>query len=371
MAKAKKLASGRWRALVYNGKKPDGTRDYISITADTEAKANYLAEQQKKHHLKVSRDASALTLGEAIDRYLEERDGILSPTTIRSYKAVRKNRLPGLMGIRLNKLNRNQIQRAINEEAKTHSPKTVRNIYGLLTAAVGEFAPDLYRDLQSKHAITLPNKIEQEQHILEPDELAHLLAAVCGTVMEIPVLLAVWLGMRQSEVTGLTWECIDFDRGTVRIKQALVRNSNNQYELKTTKTRTSTRTVQLPAYLSRVLCAEKEHLGKDVKPEDFVVKLSAQSLYRRLQTILKHNSLPPIRFHDLRHCNASIMLALGVPDKYAQKRGGWASNYTMKRVYSHLMEGKRSDVDNTIDQYFDSLIQENATQEATQAENKQ
>lgn len=352
--------------MVYNGKKPDGSRDYVSITADTEAKANYLAEQHKKHHKEVARDTSALTLGEAIDRYLEERDGILSPTTIRSYKAIRKNRLPGLMDIRLDKMNRNQIQRAINEEAKNHSPKTVRNIYGLLTAAAGEFAPELYRDLQSKHSIALPAKIDKEQRILEPDELAQLLSAIRGTVMEIPILLAVWLGMRQSEVIGLTWECIDFERGTVRIKQALVRNGNNQYELKSTKTRTSTRTVQLPVYLADLLILEKTRLGNDVKPSDFVVCLSANSLYKRLQTILKHNNLPPIRFHDLRHCNASIMLALGIPDKYAQKRGGWASNYTMKRVYSHLMEEKRLDVDNIIDQFFISLIQKDATQNTTQ-----
>lgn len=81
-----------------------------------------------------------------------------------------------------------------------------------------------------------------------------------------------------------------------------------------------------------------------------------QGLYGRLKTILKRNGLPDIRFHDLRHTAASVMLTLNVPDKYAQARGGWATNHTMKTVYQHTMATKRNSVDQSIDAYYDSLL---------------
>lgn len=61
-------------------------------------------------------------------------------------------------------------------------------------------------------------------------------------------------------------------------------------------------------------------------------------------------------FHDLRHMNASIMLALGIPDKYAMERGGWSSDHIMKSVYQHTFTAEREAADEKIDRYFESLL---------------
>ena len=64
-----------------------------------------------------------------------------------------------------------------------------------------------------------------------------------------------------------------------------------------------------------------------------------------------------MRFHDLRHVNASVMAMLKIPDKYAQERGGWSSNYVMKGVYTQAFDSARIAVDDTIDEYFEEVMQ--------------
>lgn len=355
MATAHRLPSGSWRVQVYAGKGPDGKRQYRSFTALTKKEAEFAALEFSLRHKEISRDSSAMTLDEAIQRYIASKDGILSPSTIRGYENIRKNNLAGLMCKKLNQLTPQMIQGAINEEAKPYidkrgrkkvrTPKTIRNIHGLLSAVLAAYHPNL------KLNTTLPQKEEKEQGILEPEQIARLLKCVEGNAMELPVLMGVWLCMRASEISGLTWDCVDFNRGTITVKRALVRDKENHWVEKGTKTTKSTRTINVPGYILDKLEAAKEK-SKDAR----VVPLSSESMYKRLKTILKKNGLPDIRFHDLRHTAASVMLTLGIPDKYAQARGGWATNHTMKTVYQHTMASKRSAVDEAIDSYFYGLV---------------
>ena len=357
MAKAKQLPSGSWRVQVYAGKDATGKRQYLSFTALTKKEAEYQALQWQLHYKEVSRDSSAMTLAEAMEKYIQSKDSILSPSTIRGYEGIRKNYLKGIMDLKLNRLTPQLIQQAINEEAKpytdakgrrrTRTPKTIRNIHGLLSAVLAEYHPDL-----TLHT-TLPQKQVKEQNILEPDQIAALLAAVEGDPMELPVLMGVWLCMRASEIMALTWDCIDFEHKTLTIKKARVRDKNNNWVDKATKTTGSTRTISVPDHILDKLAAAKE-----VSQEERVVPFTNQGLYGRLKTILRRNGLPDIRFHDLRHTAASVMLTLNVPDKYAQARGGWATNHTMKTVYQHTMASTRSAVDDAIDAYYSGLLKQ-------------
>ena len=363
MAKAKQLPSGSWRVQVYAGKDATGKRQYLSFTALTKKEAEYQALQWQLHYKEVSRDSSAMTLAEAMEKYIQSKDGILSPSTIRGYDIIMRNHLQGLMQIRLNRITAAMVQEAINQEAKpyaddkgqlhTPTPKSVRNVHGLLSAVLREYYPSLQLNT------TLPQKDRTEQSYLEPAQIGILLRAIRGNEMEIPVLLALWLSLRSSEVTGLTWGCVDFENSSITVRQAKVRNKKNQWVEKATKTTNSTRTISAPAYIMDLL---KEAKG-DAGPEDHVVAIRGNCLYQRLKVILRKNGLPEIRFHDLRHTNASVMVLLNIPDLYAQKRGGWATDRTMKQVYQHTMEYKRNSVDEAIDAYFYSLMTEGAAQD--------
>lgn len=349
MATAKRLPSGNWRVQVYVGRKPDGKPDYVSVTACSKKEAELQALQVQLHHKEVSRDASAMTLAEAMDKYIAGRESVLSPSTVRGYQSVRRNNLRGLMPEQLRRLTLSKIQAAVNEEARTHAPKSVRNAYGLLTATLRAYHPALAHELDI-HPPTMPQKIIREPQILEPDQVRTLMLAVQGDPIELPVLLAVWLGMRMSEILGLQWEDVDFDRSTLYIHQARVRGPDSSYVVKTTKTVSSTRTLQVPDYvLERLAAAHAEATSEFAYPK------SGNSLLTRFKTVLRHAGLPPIRFHDLRHCNASVMAAIGVPEFYAQRRGGWATSNTMHRVYTHQMLAHRSTTDDAIDAYFTAL----------------
>lgn len=355
MAKAHKLPSGSWRVQVYAGKDASGKRQYRSFTALTKKEAEYEAALFAMHHREVSRDSSAMTLNEAMEKYIASKDSILSPSTIRGYESIQKNYLKGIMDFKLNRLTPQLIQQAINEEAKpyidasgkqrTRTPKTIRNIHGLLSAVLAEYYPSL-----AFHT-TLPQKEVKEQKVLEPEQIATLLTAVEGDVMELPVLMGVWLCMRASEIMALTWDCIDFEQKTLTIKKARVRDKDNNWVDKTTKTTGSTRTINVPDYIM-----DKLEAAKISSDGDRVAPFTNQGLYGRLKTILKRNGLPDIRFHDLRHTAASVMLTLNIPDKYAQARGGWATSSTLKTVYQHTMASKRSIVDDAIDSYYDGLL---------------
>ena len=347
MAKAHKLPSGAYRVQVYMGKDTDGKKQYRSITRASKQQAEFDALQLQLHHKEVSRDSGNLTLGEAMERYIKSKNSILSPSTIRGYASIRKNNLSALMGLKLNALTLPIVQQAFNAEAKAgHSPKTLRNIHGFFTAVLRVYRPD------ANLSATLPPPEKNEQRILEPEQIGALLKAVDGQEMEIPILLAVWLSMRSSEITGLTWDCVDFEKSAITVKQARVRNADNEWVMKGTKTTASTRTLNAPAYIMDRLAKAKASAA-----EEQVVTIPGNCLYQRLKTILRRNGLPSIRFHDLRHTAASVMLMLNVPDKYAQARGGWASNRTMRSVYQHTIDAKQKAVDATINQFYNALIE--------------
>ena len=357
MATAHKLPSGSWRCQVYAGKTPDGRRQYRSFTALTKKEAEYMAAEFSMHYKEISRDITAMTLAEAMDKYIASKDGILSPSTLRGYDIIRRKHLQGLMDVRLNRITPAMVQEAINLECKpfkdekgkehTPTPKSVYNTHGFLSAVLREYHPGLRLNT------TLPQKQRTEQHYLEPEEIGALLNAIRGNEMEIPILLALWLSLRASEITGLTWECVDFERNTITVKQAKVRDKDNQWVTKTTKTTNSTRTISAPDYIMELL---KEAKG-DAGPEDDVVHIKLSNFHRRLSRILKRNDLPQIRFHDLRHTNASVMALLNVPNIYAQRRGGWATPKIMQQIYQHTMESKKNSVDAALDSYFYSLME--------------
>ena len=85
--------------------------------------------------------------------------------------------------------------------------------------------------------------------------------------------------------------------------------------------------------------------------------LSAQAIAKRFYRLLEKAGLPHIKFHALRHVNASVMVELGVPEKEAQARGGWKTDYIFKQVYAHTFSRQRAAADQLMDAYFSSVLE--------------
>lgn len=324
------LPSGKWRCQVMVG----GRR--IDVIEDDPALAHAKALAIKEGLVEEEKSGPSMTVGQAIDKYIESKDAVLSPSTVIGYKRLRRNALQELMPVKLSDLTQERVQRAVNAMAKDKTPKTVRNAHGLLSATLAEYAPEFVL------RTTLPQKRKTEIEIPSEEEIQKIISAATGTAMELPILLAVWLGLRMSEIRGLTWDCVS--DGILHVKRAIVDGENGPAE-KGTKTYSGDRRIPLPDYL-KVLIEKQE------RKDEYIIHLSGQAIYKRFSRLCEKVGVKHYRFHDLRHVQASIMLALGVPDKYAMERMGHATNNMLKTVYQHTLSSKQIEVANAVDNYF-------------------
>lgn len=150
-----------------------------------------------------------------------------------------------------------------------------------------------------------------------------------------------------SEIRGLKKS--DIKDGVMHVHSTVVTVDGEHVAKNSTKTYDSTRLICLPEHLQSLITALP-------KEQEEITLLTGQTIYKRFTRLLEHHGIQHITFHDLRHLNASTMLALGVPDKYAMERGGWSSPNVMKSVYQHTFTDARQKFDDVIDDYFDSLL---------------
>lgn len=337
MAKAVQLPSGSWRVRVYD--KELGKQ--VSFTSQLEGKAGKAEAElmAREYQLgKRQRAKKGKTVGECIDEYINLKENILSPSTIDGYRRTKKNNLAELCDIPLSELTQLDIQKHINTLSLTKSPKTVCNAHGLLVSVLNVYVPEMHIKT------TLPKK---QKIIKQLPDVSTVLRAVINTEIEIPCLLAIWCSLRMSEIRGA--KKTDIKDGILTIHDTIVTVDGEHIEKHSTKTIESTRQIKLPERLQCLIRALPEE-------QVYLTPLSGQAIYKRFKRLLEHNGIQPMSFHDLRHMNASIMLALGIPDKYAMERGGWSTPSVMKSVYQHTFSAERQAVDDKIDSYFNSVL---------------
>lgn len=335
MAKAKKLPSGSWRVRLYIGKDDAGKPKYKSFTAPTKKEAEAAAalySVQKKQ-----KDAIGMTVGDAIDRYIESKENVLSPSTIGGYRVIRRNQMQGLMDVPLDEITNVLVQAEINKEALRLSPKTLRNAHGLLSAALGAYLPDF--PLRT----TLPAKEHKVVELPTPEEVVD---AIKGTDIELPCLLAIWLSLRMSEVRGIRYK--DISGNVLTVRNVKIKFGAEEYTRQKTKTYKSTRLHELPPELVDMIGTGES--------EEYVVTMPAQTITKKLKRYVERSCGKAVTFHELRHINASVMHMLGVPDKYAMERGGWSTDGVLKSVYQHTFDAKRREIDRQINDYFTGLL---------------
>ena len=193
---------------------------------------------------------------------------------------------------------------------------------------------------------TLPQKEKKEINIPTMEEIQFLAEKAEGTKFELPFLLAAWMGLRTSEIRGLTWDCIHGN--LLHIKQAVVEGEDGPV-LKATKSYSGNRKIRIPPYIL-------ELIDQQPRRDEYVVHYTRNALYNHLRRMCERYGLPHYRFHDLRHVQASVMLLLNVPDKYAMERMGHASTNMLKNVYQHTMRSKSEEVADQVDNYFSEFL---------------
>lgn len=337
MPTAKMLPSGSWNAIKYSGKSPDGKRQYKSFTADTKEEAEYLAAEYGINRSQ-SNNAANFTIGAAYDKYIESKSNVLSPATVREYKRSRKKDLQELMPVKLKDLTQEKVQIAINQAALTHSPKSIRNMHGLLSAVLSVYRPSF-----SLHT-SLPQKVNSEIFIPTDAQIKALLAATGGKPLHNAILLGSVGALRRSEVCALL--DTDVKENGVQVTKAMVYDGK-EWRIKTTKTTASKRFVELPTEIIKELR----------KTEGRIYRYTPGTLTDQFLTLTKQLFGESFRFHDLRHYAASVLHAMGIPDMYIMARGGWASRITLNKVYTHIISEEQKKFNEQINSHFtDALL---------------
>lgn len=338
--KAEKTKSGKYRVRVFVGRDSDGKQHFKSVTADTKAEALKAAKKLDW------RMTDNITVQEAVERYLVLKAKVISPSTLRSYKGIYENHIEKQMigSVKLSALTPVKVQSWVSELAGKVSAKTVKNCYGLFTAAVATFAPEL-------HFYTkLPQRMRPDTHtpssldVLKLAEFAHQLG-------KVDLFRAILLGsvcmMRRGEICALTVSDIDFEHNTIRINKSQVRTATG-YAIKPPKTESS----------NRIIVAPQVVMLNMPKEGDRVVNINAEILSRNFAKLVKRLGIEHCRFHDLRHYGASILAtgAAGVSTEAIKARGGWSGDSMMKRVYINQI-GKEIDKETElINDFFDNRV---------------
>ena len=342
--KAELLKSGKYRAKAYDYTDKNGKQHYKSFTADSKKEAERLATEYKYRH-EPQKINEKMTVGEAIDRYIELRKPKLSPTTVHAYEIYRKYAFPDLMEIYTTKVTNLMLEEALSQEMTRIAPsgkkvtaKTVKNEFSLVSSALKKYAPNV--DLN----VELPQVVVKIPKLPLPEEVYD---AVKGSSIELAAMLAMWLSFSVSEIKGLKRSSIDGDY--IQIDQVMVRVGSEHIEKELAKVDTRTRRHRIPPYIASLIASLP-------KEQEYLVPMTGNALNGNLKRLLDIKGYRVISFHKLRHINASTMALLQIPTKYAQERGGWSTPQTMERVYQHTFDKDRIQVDDIIDDYFNGVV---------------
>ena len=318
MANAKQMPSGNWRVQVYLGVNKEGKKEKKSITAPTRWEAEKLAAEFIRD---IQTAKSRFTVAQAVRGYIDSKKNVLSPSTVYGYENILKNRLQTLMPLDIHEIDSFVMQRAINEEAATKTRKTIAEAKNLIGAALKMYG------VNPQWNVTLPPKVPK--------------------VNELPTAGQV-IRMIRGTVRGLQFG--DIKDGVLTIQRSKLYLGTQDVIRDLNKTYNSTRRLVVPSYIQSLI-DRIPHQSET----DFIVPLGYKYIKNHLTKLAKATGYQ-LTFHQLRHLNASVMLMLGIPDKYAMERGGWSSNGVLKSVYQHTFSAERKLVDERIDEFFNDLL---------------
>lgn len=195
------------------------------------------------------------------------------------------------------------------------------------------------------------------------NELKTLLDCLEGDPLRMPIILGAYYGLRRSEALGLKWDAIDFETGVISIRHKVVNVGTELMGLDVMKTKSSYRTLPLiPAVaeelkrekarqteMQRVLRSSYNRQYLDYICVDAIGNLlRPQYVTSHFGTILDQHNLKKIRFHDLRHSCASLLLANEVPMKMIQDWLGHSDMGTTANIYSHIDSSSKKESANAI-----------------------
>lgn len=299
-----------------------------------------------------------LTLADWLESWM---DNIVRPTraetTVYGYQKIIDNHIvPALGHIPLLKLTPMDIQQYYIQVQQTAnlSSNTLRRHHDLLSSALRSAVRQDKLLVSPIDKVEPPRAKQKEASYYRPEELKQLYSLIEGHPLELCVKLAGSLGMRREEICGLKWDCVDFQRQILFIREARTAYGATVVQ-KETKNRSSVRTLFLPDDLIRLLHMEQTRQadwlrqGRLKEPSQFVVlnyqgvPYSPNALSVAFTRFVRNNGLPRVTLHGLRHSFATVASFQGVPLFDIGKALGHATPATTGKIYTHLVDQTHED----------------------------
>lgn len=381
----RQLKNGKWEGRYTVGRSPaTGKQIQKSIYGDTQQEV-----RRKLQHVTASIDAgtytepSKMTVKTWLEIWQNEYLGNVKPFTASSYAVQCNNHIiPALGAVKLSALNTPMIQAFYNSLQKEHkqdgkavaglSPKTIKNIHGVLHKALSQAQAIGYIRFNPSDACSLPRVAPKTITPLDEAETAAFIEAVQQDKFATLFLVDLFTGMRQGEILGLTWDCVDFDNGTIIIEKQLQHEKkvNGKYywaPLKNDKSRmispasTIIQTLQIhrkKQIEQRLLAGElwdEGELPNLVFTDELGGHLAHMTVFKHFKKVVASIGRPDARFHDLRHTYAVSALKSGDDIKTVQETlGHHAAAFTLD-VYGHVTQRMRQDSAARMERYIQSL----------------
>lgn len=366
-----------WEARYTAGHDP-GTGKQIqrSITGKTQKEvAKRLKEATAAIDAGTYTAPSKMTVGQWLDIWAAEYLKSIKPRTVESYQIIIKNHLkPGLGASRLEALDAHTIQAFYNglseatEGREAISPKTVKNIHGVLHKALQQAVANGYIRFNPAGACVLPRIEKKEIKPLDETQIAVFLKAIKGNKYEDLFLTVLFTGVREGEALGLQWDCVDLSKGTITINKQLQKVvGTKDFQLISTKSgkdRTITAAPFVVSTLKHVQHTQLENrlrYGECWVDSGFVFTdelgqhLKPKSVYDSFKKVVAEIGTPETRFHDLRHSYAVASIKSGDDIKTVQENLGHATASFTLDVYGHVTEQMKQDSAARMEKFIKSV----------------
>lgn len=369
-----KMADGRWCGEV-KFQRPDGSP--VRIRREAKTRTEVVAKITKaRAAIMAGADGAGRmpTISEHLERWF--RDTFVPrarPNSQRTYRSVIDFQIVPFLGdVRIDRLTAPRLRSWLAELGRTddkhkaYAPATIALARSILREALDQAVED--RQLAANpitRRLTGPKVPATAGKAMTTEQAQALLAAVQGHRLGLAIRLALGLGLRRGEVTGLRHEDIDFDAGTLTVRGQMVDDRKNGLTWVAPKTKSAVRTIALPAVLLTALrwhqaAQERERLVMGWEPSPYLFTgarsggpLNPGMVWQAFKEACEVAGLEGFRLHDLRHSAASFLLAEKVSMKKVQSILGHARASTTLAVYGHLLPGDSDDATERLQRRLD------------------
>jgi len=350
---------GRWRGRVELPRGRDGKRKKKEFYGDTNLSDS---KQEKELWSRVNAlqyeidnnlymNESDLTLEEYFKEWYKVYTVDLAETTRELYKIyVDKHIIPSELGkLKIKKILPIQLQEFYNLKSESLSGKSVAKLHSFINLALKDAMKNRMIKYNPCDGVNKPKSKKFKPPIYSEENFNKLIMITKGTFDEVCILLAGVCGLRRGEIFGLRLRDIDFKECRISIVETMVR-MNGKWIIKPPKSETSQRNIKIPEFVVLVI---KEYLTTlKTVPERICAEYKPSSYSHHFKDLLYNNKLPHIRFHDLRHFNATLMMRYGVPDKIASGRLGHSQVQVTREIYQHVLPSMDDEASSTIEGIF-------------------